>query len=58
MRILFGRTKIRRFLKVIEEFSNLKASSEKLIGSFSPSFIKDQFPEQFYENWNPFYPAI
>ena len=53
MRILFGRTKIRRFLKVIEEFSNLKASSEKIKGSFSPSFIKDQLPEQFYENKNP-----
>ena len=58
MRILFGITKIRRFLKVIEEFSNLKASREKLIASFSTSFIKDQFPEQFYENWYPFYHAI
>ena len=48
--ILFGRTNIRRFLKVIEEFSNQKELSEKLICSFSPSFIKDQFPEQFYEN--------
>ena len=38
---------------VIEEFSNPKASSEKLKGSFSPSFLKDQFPEQFYENENP-----
>ena len=32
-----------------EEASNPKAASEKLKGSLSPDFLKDQFPEQFKE---------
>tara|TARA_Y100001968_G_C18955592_1_gene525215 strand:+ start:115 stop:402 length:288 start_codon:yes stop_codon:yes gene_type:complete len=41
-----------------EEASNPKAASEKLKGSLSPDFLKDQFPEQFQENDNSEHPAI
>ena len=33
-----------------EESSNPEAASEKLKGSLSADFIKDQFPEQYHEN--------
>ena len=40
-----------------EEASNPKAASEKLKGSLSPDFLKDQFPEQFKENEGSEHPA-
>ena len=41
-----------------EETSNPKAASEKLKGSLSPDFLKDQFPEQYHENDDSEHPAI
>ena len=41
-----------------EESSNPKAASEKLKGSLSPDFLKDQFPEQYQENQNSKHPAV
>tara|TARA_B100001250_G_C19679396_1_gene735141 strand:- start:271 stop:558 length:288 start_codon:yes stop_codon:yes gene_type:complete len=41
-----------------EEASSPKAASEKLKGSLSPDFLKDQFPEQYQENENSEHPAI
>ena len=41
-----------------EEASNPEAASEKLKGSLSPDFLKDQFPEQYQENDNSEHPAI
>ena len=41
-----------------DEASNPKAASEKLKGSLSPDFLKDQFPEQYQENQNSEHPAI
>tara|TARA_B100000579_G_scaffold333516_1_gene283998 strand:- start:30 stop:317 length:288 start_codon:yes stop_codon:yes gene_type:complete len=41
-----------------EEASNPQAASEKLKGSLSPDFLKDQFPEQYQENGDPDHPAI
>ena len=41
-----------------EEASNPKAASEKLKGSLSPDFLKDQFPEQFKEKEGSEHPAI
>ena len=41
-----------------EEASNPEAASEKLKGSLSPDFLKDQFPEQYQENEGPLHPAI
>ena len=41
-----------------EESSNPKAASEKLKGSLSPDFLKDQFPEQYPENQTSENPAI
>ena len=41
-----------------DEASNPEAASEKLKGSLSPDFLKDQFPEQFKENDDPEHPAI
>ncbi len=41
-----------------EEASNPKAASEKLKGSLSPDFLKDQFPEQYQENNDSEHPAI
>ena len=41
-----------------EESSNPKAASEKLKGSLSPDFLKDQFPEQYQENEGSEHPAI
>ncbi|WP_269610218.1 hypothetical protein [Prochlorococcus marinus] len=41
-----------------EETSNPEAASEKLKGSLSPDFLKDQFPEQYQENEDSKHPAI
>ena len=41
-----------------EESSNPEAASEKLKGSLSPDFLKDQFPEQFQEKEGSEHPAI
>ena len=41
-----------------EEASDSKAASEKLKGSLSPDFLKDQFPEQYKENEDSKHPAI
>ena len=41
-----------------EETSNPEAASEKLKGSLSPDFLKDQFPEQYQPNVGPEHPAI
>ena len=41
-----------------EESSNPEAASEKLKGSLSPDFLKDQFPEQYQENEGSEHPAI
>ena len=41
-----------------EEASNPEVASEKLKGSLSPDFLKDQFPEQYQGNEVPEHPAI
>ena len=41
-----------------QEASNPEAASEKLKGSLSPDFLKDQFPEQYQENEGSEHPAI
>ena len=41
-----------------EETSNPEAASEKLKGSLSPDFLKDQFPEQYQGNDGSEHPAI
>ena len=41
-----------------EEASNPEAASEKLKGSLSPDFLKDQFPEQYQENEGSKHPAM
>ena len=41
-----------------EEASNPKVASEKLKGSLSPDFLKDQFPEQYQEIEGSEHPAI
>ena len=41
-----------------DESSNPKAASEKLKGSLSPDFLKNQFPEQYQENQDAEHPAI
>ena len=43
---------------ISEESSNPEAASEKLKGSLSPDFLKDQFPEQYQENEGSEHPAI
>ena len=43
---------------ISEESSNPRAASEKLKGSLSPDFLKDQFPEQYKENQNSEHPAV
>ena len=40
-----------------EESSNPEAASEKLKGSLSPDFLKDQFPEQYQETEGSEHPA-
>ena len=42
----------------IEESRNPEAASEKLKGSLSPDFLKDQFPEQYQQNEDSEHPAI
>ena len=41
-----------------QEASNPEAASEKLKGSLSPGFLKDQFPEQYLVNEDSEHPAI
>ena len=41
-----------------EESSDPEAASEKLKGSLSPDFLKDQFPEQYQEIEDSEHPAI
>ena len=41
-----------------QEGSNPEAASEKLKGSLSPDFLKDQFPDQYHENEDTAHPAI
>ena len=41
-----------------DEASNPEAASEKLKGSLSPDFLKDQFPEQYQENVGSEHPAM
>ena len=41
-----------------EEANNPEAASEKLKGSLSPDFLKDQFPEQYQENEGSEHPAV
>ena len=41
-----------------QEASNPEAASEKLKGSLSPDFLKDQFPEQYHENEDDVHPAL
>ena len=40
-----------------DESCNPQAASEKLKGSLSPDFLKDQFPEQYNENEGSEHPA-
>ena len=40
-----------------KEASNPEVASEKLKGSLSPDFLKDQFPEQYNENDSSEHPA-
>ena len=40
-----------------EESSKSKAASEKLKGSLSPDFLKDQFPEQYQHDDDSNHPA-
>ena len=42
----------------IDVASNPEAASEKLKGSLSPDFLKDQFPEQYQESERPEHPAV
>tara|TARA_B100000214_G_scaffold371429_1_gene347803 strand:+ start:180 stop:470 length:291 start_codon:yes stop_codon:yes gene_type:complete len=41
-----------------EELSNPRAASEKLKGSLSPDFLKDQFPEQYQQDDGSNHPAV
>ena len=41
-----------------DQASNPEAASEKLKGSLSPDFLKDQFPEQYQENEGSEHPAV
>ena len=41
-----------------DEASNPQAASERLKGSLSADFLKDQFPEQFQEDADSEHPAI
>ena len=41
-----------------DEGSNPQAASDKLKGSLSADFLKDQFPEQYHENEGSDHPAI
>ena len=41
-----------------DDASNPEAASEKLKGSLSPDFLKNQFPEQYQENEGSEHPAV
>ena len=41
-----------------DEPSNPEVASEKLKGSLSPDFLKDQFPEQYQDDGESEHPAI
>ena len=41
-----------------DETNNPQAASDKLKGSLSPDFLKDQFPAQYNENDNSEHPAV
>ena len=41
-----------------DDASNPEAASEKLKGSLSPDFLKDQFPEQYQGNEGSEHPAV
>ena len=41
-----------------QEVNNPDVASEKLKGSLSPDFLKDQFPEQYHGNDDSEHPAI
>ena len=41
-----------------DESRNPEVASERLKGSLSPDFLKDQFPEQYQENEGSEHPAI
>ncbi len=41
-----------------EEVSDPEAASEKLKGSLSPDFLKDQFPDKYKENEDEDHPAV
>ena len=41
-----------------EDASNPEAASEKLKGSLSPDFLKDQFPEQYQVEEGSEHPAV
>jgi len=41
-----------------DEASNPQAASERLKGSLSADFLKDQFPEQYHESEDSDHPAI
>ena len=41
-----------------EEASNPQVASDRLKGSLSADFLKDQFPEQYHENEDSEHPAI
>tara|TARA_Y100001968_G_scaffold87818_1_gene78852 strand:+ start:165 stop:452 length:288 start_codon:yes stop_codon:yes gene_type:complete len=41
-----------------DEANNPQAASEKLKGSLSADFLKDQFPEQYHKNEDSEHPAI
>ncbi len=40
------------------EATDPEAASQKLKGSLSPDFLKDQFPEQYQEDDNSEHPAV
>ena len=42
----------------VDEARNPEIASEKLKGSLSPGFLKDQFPEQYQEDNSLEHPAI
>tara|TARA_Y100001968_G_scaffold129577_1_gene118260 strand:+ start:1496 stop:1783 length:288 start_codon:yes stop_codon:yes gene_type:complete len=42
----------------IDETSNPQAASDRLKGSLSPDFLKDQFPDQYQENNDSEHPAL
>ncbi len=41
-----------------QDVSDPEAASEKLKGSLSPDFLKDQFPKQYHDSVDSDHPAI